>query len=438
MEPLRPRFDIVMNPRPAADSLAFSLLAAARAVAAVIRGRNLDAALMALELPPLARPAVMDLSFGALRCFGRGDFFLGRLMERLPSDGLLRALLLVALQRLEARPGDAHTTVDQAVTAAAEIARGRYKALTNAVLRSFLRRRDELVAAADQEECARWQHPRWWLARLRTAWPERWQEIAAAGNGRAPMTLRVNRRRATAAEFRATLDAAGIGSVALDDVAVRLDRPVPVERLPGFAEGMVSVQDWGAQQAARLLGATSGMRVLDACAAPGGKTSHLLELADVGLLALEMDAGRAVRVRENLDRLGLAADVTVADCRDVGVWWDGTPFDRILADVPCSASGVVRRHPDIKWLRREGDVASFAKTQAGILDALWRVLAPGGRMLYATCSLFPDENGRQVAAFVARHEDAERLPTHGDENEWQLLPDADHDGFFYALLEKGR
>lgn len=424
--------------RPAADSLAFALLAAARAVAAVIQGRNLDAALADLKPPPVARPAVMDHSYGALRCFGRGDFLLGRLIERPLRDDLVRALLLVALQRLEARPGDAHTTVDQAVTAAAGIARGKYKALVNAVLRGFQRRRDELVASADRDECARWQHPRWWLARLRTAYPEHWQEIATAGNGRAPMTLRVNRRRATTAEFRATLDAAGIGSAALDETAVRLDRPIPVERLPGFAAGSVSVQDWGAQQAARLLGATSGMRVLDACAAPGGKASHILELADVELVAIDADAGRAARIRENLARLGLAAEVKVADCRDVDVWWDGRPFDRVLADVPCSASGVVRRHPDIKWLRRDGDVASFATTQAQILDALWRVLAPGGRMLYATCSLFPDENGRQVAAFVARHEDAQRLPTHGDEHEWQLLPDADHDGFFYALLEKMR
>jgi len=423
---------------PAADSLAYSLLAAARAVAAVIRGRNLEVALADLKLPPATRPAVMDLSYGTLRSYGRGDFLLARLIERPLSDDTVRGLLLVAFQRLETRPEDTHTTVDQAVYAAAELARGKYRALVNAVLRNFLRRREELVLTAMQDEVARWQHPRWWLRSLRAAYPDQWQDIAIANNDRAPMTLRVNRRRATMTDFLAMLDEAGINAAPLDDSAIRLDKPVSVEKLPGFAEGMVSVQDWGAQQAARLLDATSGMRVLDACAAPGGKTAHLLELADVELVALELDAARAVRISENLDRLSLSAEVKVADCCDTGDWRDGRPFARILADVPCSASGVVRRHPDIKWLRREGDVASFATSQARILDALWPMLAPGGKMLYATCSLFPEENGRQVAAFVARHKDAQRLPTQGERNEWQLLPDADHDGFYYALLEKGR
>jgi 16S rRNA (cytosine967-C5)-methyltransferase len=178
------------------------------------------------------------------------------------------------------------------------------------------------------------------------------------------------------------------------------------------------------------------MRVLDACAAPGGKTAHLLERTDLALTALDADAVRAARIGENLRRLGLAAQVKVADCRDLAAWWDGLPFDRILADVPCSATGVARRHPDIKWLRRREDVASFAATQAEIVDALWQTLAPGGKMLYATCSLFAEENGMQVAAFVDRHQDAQRLPTHGDNNEWQLIPDADQDGFYYALIAK--
>lgn len=423
--------------RLAADSLAYSLRAAGQAIAAVIGGRNLDAALATLDLPATARPAVMDLAFGALRRYGRGDFLLGRLMAKPLQDAAVRGLLLAALHRLEARPEDAHTTVDQAVTAVARTA-SRFKGLTNGVLRNFLRRQEELTTAAASDETARWQHPRWWLAELRRAHPDRWQDIATAGNGRAPMTLRVNRRRATITDASAELAAAGIASRPLDDTAIRLEKPVPVDRLPGFAAGRVSVQDWGAQQAARLLDAADGMRVLDACAAPGGKSAHLLERADVALTALEMDAARAVRIGDNLRRLDLAAEVKVADCRNLAGWWDGRPFERILADVPCSASGVVRRHPDIKWLRRPADVASFAKTQAEILDALWQALAPGGRMLYATCSVFPRENGEQVAAFVARHADAQRLPTHDKSNELQLLPDADHDGFYYALLEKKR
>jgi 16S rRNA (cytosine967-C5)-methyltransferase len=424
------------QPRLPADSLAFSLLAAARAIGAVIGGRNLDAALAAQQLPAASRPAVIDLAFSTLRCYGRGDFFLARLMDRPLGEVVARGLLLAALQRLEARPEDAHTVVDQAVTAAAQLAHGKFRGLVNGVLRNFLRRREELAAAADADDVARWQHPRWWLDKLAARYPDRWQDIAAAGNQHPPMSLRVNARRTTTADFLAELAAAGLTGRQLDEFAVRLDKPAPVDRLPGFAAGMVSVQDLGAQQAAPLLDARPGMRVLDACAAPGGKTAHLLERADLDLTALDADAGRAARIDDNLKRLGLKATVKVADCRDLAAWWDGRPFERILADVPCSASGVARRHPDIKWLRRPEDIAGFAATQAEILDALWRTLAPGGTMLYATCSLFAEENTSQVAAFVARHADALRLPTHGHENEWQLTPDADRDGFYYARLAK--
>ena len=438
-----------------------------------------------------ARPAVMDLVFGTLRDHGRGDFLLGRLLEKQLKDALVHALLLVALFRLEQRPADAHTTVDQAVQAAAGIAGGRLKALVNGVLRSYLRRREELLAAAAGDEVAHWRHQHWWIERLRTEQPQAWQDVLAAGNSHPPMSLRVNRRRAairhgedpqrrgertlldrpaaqglhqsvpcstalwrsgfTSAapgdtaphDFLGELAAAGIDGRALDDTAIRLDKPVAVERLPGFADGRVSVQDWGAQQAARLLDLRDGQHVLDACAAPGGKAAHILELADVELTALELDPERAGRVRDNLTRLGLRAEVRVADCRRLDDWWDGRPFERILADVPCSASGVARRHPDIKWLRRTADVARFAQAQAAILDALWRVLAPGGTMLYCTCSVFRAENAAQIEAFAARHADARRLPTHspthattGTDEELQLLPGPDHDGFYYALLQK--
>ena len=419
-----------------AGSLAHGLRAAARAVAAVISGRNLDAALMSLKLEPSSRPAVMDLAYGALRRFGRGDFLLARLMARPPADPAVRGLLLASLYRLEERPDDAHTTVDQAVTAAQGFANGSYKGLVNGVLRNFLRRYDELASAALTDDVAHHQHPSWWLERLRAEHPADWQAIVQAGNERPPMTLRVNARRTTGADFRVELEGAGIEATMLGDEAMRLARPLPVERLPGFAEGRVSVQDWGAQQAAPLLDARPGMRVLDACAAPGGKTAHLLERNDIVLTALDADPARAARIDENLRRLGLGAEIKIADCRDPGAWWDGQPFDRILADVPCSASGVVRRHPDIKWLRRPDDIAGFAATQREIADALWQTLAPGGRMLYATCSLFAEENGKQVAAFVARHTDAQRLPTYRNDNEWQLIPNADQDGFYYALIAK--
>jgi 16S rRNA (cytosine967-C5)-methyltransferase len=418
------------------DSLAFALHGAARAIGAVINGRNLDVALSVLDLPAAARPAVRDLAFGTLRRYGRGDFFLGKLIERPLPDASARALLLAALYRLESRPQDAHTTVDQAVIVATMLAHGKYKGLVNGVLRNYLRRGDELTAAADADEVARWQHPRWWLEQLRSAYPDRWQEIAAAGNAHPPMSLRVNRWRVATADFSAALTQAGIGHRVTGEISIRLDKPVSVERLPGFADGQVSVQDLGAQQAALLLDARPGMRVLDACAAPGGKTAHLLERAELDLVALDADPKRAARITDNLRRLSLDATVKVADCRDLAAWWDGRPFERILADVPCSASGVARRHPDIKWLRRPQDVAGFAQSQSEILDALWQTLAPGGTMLYATCSLFPEENAGQVAAFVARHHDAQRLPTHGDELDWQLTPDVEQDGFYYARLAK--
>ncbi len=425
------------------DSLAYALDLAAEAVAAVIAGRNLDATLAACwrnhpELPPASRGAVQDLAYGALRRYGRGDFLLGRLLREPLKEVRLRALLLAALYRLEIRPEDGHTTVDQAVAAAAGIARGNFKALANGVLRNYLRQKEALEAEAAADETAHYQHPAWWIRVLRENYPEDWQAVLAAGNSRPPMTLRVNRRRSDMASCLAALSAAGIAGSALDDTAILLEKPQSVEKIPGFAEGCLSVQDWGAQRAAPLLDVRDGMHVLDACAAPGGKSAHLLELADIDLLSLDADSGRAARITENMERLVLKAEVKAADCRDLDAWWDGRPFQRILADVPCSASGVVRRHPDIKWLRREKDISGFARTQAEIIEALWRVLAPGGKMLYCSCSLFPQENALQLTAFAARHKDAQRLAIgSGKESpDFQLTPRAEHDGFYYALLQK--
>ena len=423
--------------------LAEALLGAAALIAAVLGGRNFDVALAASSLTGVTRAAAMDLGYTTLRAFGRGDFLLGLLLAKPLKDRTARGLLLVALARLEARPDEAHTTVDQAVTAAAQLARGQFKGLVNGVLRSFLRRREELLTLADADPVARWQHPAWWIARLQQDHPVQWESILAAGNSHPPLCLRVNNRRAlttpASADFLTQLAAAGIAARALDATAILLDKPVPVERIPGFGEGLCSVQDWGAQTAAGLLDAQDGMRVLDACAAPGGKAAHLLETASIDLTALDADAVRATRITDNLRRLGLTATVKVGDARAVDSWWDGRPYDRILADVPCSASGVVRRHPDAKWLRRESDIAGFAETQKTIVDALWRTLAPGGKMLYASCSVFGEENARQVEAFIGRHADARRLPIPGTatrDAQLHHLPDAEHDGFYYALLQK--
>lgn len=416
--------------------LAAALLGAAELLGSVSAGRTLDVALAASPLTGVTRAAAMDLAYGALRACGRGDFILSRLLTKPLAEPLLHGLLLAALARLEQRPAEAHTTVDQAVTAATELINGRFKALVNAVLRNFLRQREALLAQAEADPVAHWQHPAWWIARLQKDHPQNWQAILAAGNTHPPLTLRVNRRRVTSADFLAQLEAAGIAARILDEFTVLLDKPLPIERIPGFREGLCSVQDAGAQRAARLLDVHDGQRVLDVCAAPGGKTAHLLELAALDLVALDIDAARAMRINDNLARLGLTATVKVGAGETPRAWWDGQPFDRILADVPCSASGVVRRHPDAKWLRRADDIARFARTQRQIIDAVWRTLAPGGKMLYATCSLFAEENEEQVAAFVGRHADAMFLPLAGDSPDLHLLPDAEHDGFYYALLQK--
>lgn len=421
------------------DSLAFALLRAAEVISAVSEGRTLDAALATCwqkhqPLPP-QRGAIQDMAYGTLRAYGRGDFMLRRLLRSPLTEPRLHALLLAAIYRIDTRSEDRHTTVDQAVNAAATLAHGKFRALANAVLRNAIRQRHELRTALDDNDIARWQHPQWWLDAVRSAYPDHWPGILEAANQHPPMTLRVNRRHGDAAAYVSRLAAAGIAARALDDTAVMLDKPQPVDALPGFDQGHASVQDWGAQRAAQLLAPEPGMRVLDACAAPGGKTAHLLELADLDLTAVELDPRRAARIDDNLRRLGRKATLKIADCTDLDDWWDGRPFDRVLADVPCSASGVVRRHPDIKWLRRAADIGAFATSQQRILDALWHTLAPGGKILYCTCSIFPQENGAQVAAFIGRHDDAVRVDIDG-QPELQLIPDPEQDGFYYALLQK--
>ena len=382
------------------------------------------------RVPTLARPAAQDHVYASLRQYGRGDYFLARLLERPLSDPEVHALLLVSLSRLEQRPESAHTVVDQAVIAATHLVGGRCKGLVNAVLRNFLRQRERLSVAAEADESAHWQHPDWWLRRLRAAYPDDWPQAVAAGNDAPPMAVRINRRLGSRDEWLAEMAAAGLKGEAYGSMGVLLSRPVPVDRLPGFANGKVSVQDPGAQRAAELLAPLPGSRVLDACAAPGGKTAHLLENADLDLLALDLKTPRCRRIEENLRRLQLSATVVAADCRDLAAWWDGQAFDYVLADVPCTASGVVRRHPDAKWLRRENDIASFAALQSSILDTLWQVVRPGGKLLYATCSLFPEENGEQMECFLTR------MPAAIRQHEEQLLPNAEHDGFYYCLLEK--
>jgi 16S rRNA (cytosine967-C5)-methyltransferase len=416
-----------------------ALRTAAQAVASVLAGRNLSAALDcagegagALEAESASGKA---LAYGTLRHLGYLRFALARLAPRPPRDARLSALLCVAIHQLEYTSEPHYAVVDRAVECAAQFAGRAAKPFANAVLRSYLRRRVEIRSAAERDPEARWSYPNWWIERLKAQLGGEAERVLELGNQHPPMTLRVNARRATPAAYLDRLRAAGMQGRVVGPVAVLLERPVPVSELPGFAAGEVSVQDAGAQHAAPLLAADAGMRVLDACAAPGGKTTHLLELADVELLALERDPERLRRVQENLARLGLAARTLCADAGNLERWWDGTAFDRVLLDAPCSASGVVRRHPDIKWLRRAQDLERFAAQQQRLLEALWQVLRRGGKFLYVSCSVFREENQLQIGRFVARHPDARLLPCHEGED-GLLLPREEHDGFYHALLEK--
>ncbi|RTL37829.1 MAG: 16S rRNA (cytosine(967)-C(5))-methyltransferase RsmB [Rhodocyclaceae bacterium] len=421
------------------DSLGYAILTAAQLIADVTAGTTLTEGLADLwaaraQTPAGVRGAVLDLTYGTLRDYGRQDFILGRLLQK-PLPEPVQSILRVALYRLDSHADTAHTVVNQAVGAAATCIDGKFKGVVNGVLRNALRQMDALNKAADADMVAEHRHPPWWIRRLKAQYPAEWRDILRAGNTHPPMALRINVLRSNLEDTLASFAEASLPVRQLTNGALLLERPVPVSRVPGFAEGCISVQDAGAQFAAQYLDVDDGQRVLDACAAPGGKTAHILEIADAELTALDADPLRTRRITENLQRLGLDATVKHADCRDVSSWWDGRPFDRILADVPCSASGVVRRNPDIKWLRRASDIAHFAAQQAEIVDALWQVLAPGGKMLYATCSVFAEENREQMAGFAARHPDCRRLPLNG-QLDCQYLPSSEHDGFFYALLEK--
>jgi 16S rRNA (cytosine967-C5)-methyltransferase len=424
------------------------LQAAASVLAAVRRGESATPAIAAVAQD--LRPAAQALSFHVLRQLGRAEALRRRLAKRAPpppADALLCTALALAWKQDEA-PYPPFTLVDQAVEAAKHSPQTRaQQAFVNACLRRFLREREQLVAEIDAEPVAHWNHPRWWIARLQQDWPHQWQEILEASNLPAPMTLRVNTHRISREPLRDLLAAAHIATEPVGTQGLLLDKPRPVHAIPGFDEGLWSVQDAGAQLAAELLvpGLPPHARILDACAAPGGKTAHLCELApDADVLALDVDAARCERIHQNLGRLGLHAEVRTADAAEPGFWWDGRSFDAILLDAPCTASGIVRRHPDVRWLRREGDVDQLAGQQKRLLTALWPLLKPGGRLVYCTCSVFRAEGQRQIAAFLAHNSTAVLQP--GPGHLWPVhgartvaVPDnlpSDHDGFFYAVLQK--
>lgn len=367
--------------------------------------------------------------YGVLRHYQTLDYLLRQYTRQPIPSSDIRFLLLVAFYQLNFMRVAAYAVVNEAVSLASDYNKGVYKKLVNAVLRHYLRGEQKSLIFSENEE-GRFNLPLWWVKRLQQDYPKCWQEIINAYALRPPLTLRLNRRRINQQSYCHLLKKEEIAAFWLSETTLILDKARSVTDIPGFAGGLVSLQDAGAQQAALLLGVQAGARVLDACAAPGGKTTHLLELRDCDLLALDIDPVRLDKVAANLKRLHMKASLKVANAACVHDWWDGKYFDYILADVPCTGSGVVKRHPDIRWLRRESDAAKTAEQQFHLLEGLWQTLAKQGHMLFSTCSIFKEENQQQLKRLLACYDDAYC------EGEWQLLPNEVQDGFYYALLRK--
>jgi 16S rRNA (cytosine967-C5)-methyltransferase len=421
---------------------------AAQALAGVVAGESLRPVLAA-NSPKLGdardRALLAALLHEGARWWLRFDAALDGMLERplRERDADIRALLVLGLVQLETMGLSDYAAVAATVEATRALRKPAFAGLVNALLRRWLREREARLAQLDRDAQTRTAHPRWLIEKLLADWPEQAESILAANNAPAPLWLRVNRRRIARADFAVQLAAAGVVCRAPDAApdALMLEASRDVTALPGYAQGLFSVQDGAAQQAAGLLDLHAGQRVLDACAAPGGKSAHILESADVELTALDSDGRRLPRLRENLQRLGLSADVRAGDAADPRDWWDGRPYDRILVDAPCSATGIIRRQPDVKLHRRADDIPALVATQARLLDALWPLLERGGRLVYATCSVLADENARQIGTFLGRHADARAavaaLPWRPAGAGMQNLPgESGMDGFFYGIVEK--
>jgi 16S rRNA (cytosine967-C5)-methyltransferase len=424
---------------------------AARALERIVRGASLRvvyAEAVRDVRDPRDRALLAALLHEGCRWWLRYDAALDRLLDRpvRKREPVLHALLVLGLVQIAVMGLPEYAAVASTVEAVRALKRPAFAGLANAVLRRWLRERAALDAALDADPVTRYAQPEWLLQALRADWGGASAAILAANNAAAPLVLRVNRRRSTRDALMARLAAADVKCQPIEYLgdALVLEHSTDVTRLPGYAEGEFSVQDGAAQLAPELLDLRRGQHVLDACAAPGGKAAHILECADVDLIALDQDPQRLPRVRENFSRLGLSARVQAGDAGAPAGWWDGKPFDRILLDAPCSASGILRRQPDVRLHRRHEDLAALVATQARLLDALWGVLAPGGRLVYATCSVFNRENAQQAAAFAARHADANPRPDAvpawfgraagaGRQN---LVGEGGMDGFFYAVVEK--
>ncbi|KQT62451.1 MULTISPECIES: 16S rRNA (cytosine(967)-C(5))-methyltransferase RsmB [unclassified Pseudomonas] len=430
-----------MNPR----------LAAAKALAAVLSGKASLNSSLPTQLDKVEdrdRGFTQDLAFGTARWQPRLSALAEKLLQKpfKAADADVEALLLVGLYQLLYTRVPAHAAIGETVGCADKLKKPWAKGLLNAVLRNAQRESETIFAELERDPVVRTAHPRWLQKSLKAFWPEQWEAICAANNAHPPMILRVNRRHHSRDAYLALLGETGIAATpcVYSRDGIVLEAAADVRSLPGFAEGWISVQDEAAQLAADLLDLAPGQRVLDACCAPGGKTCHILEAepALAGVVAVDLEAKRLVRVKENLERLGLDAELIAADGRDIDKWWDGKPFQRILLDAPCSATGVIRRHPDIKLTRQPDDITALAQLQGELLDAMWKTLEVGGILLYATCSTLPTENTEVIAAFLARTPGARELDLataagikqpHGRQ---LLAQQGGHDGFYYAKLIK--
>ena len=422
-----------------------SQLIAADCVSEVIKGHNLNQVFERRfdhhqNITPQQKSVAIFLAYGAIRFLGENQFFIQQLINKKITNKKIEALLCVALFQLNHEQSTDFTVVNEAVEAAKFINKSWAGSFVNGVLRNFIRQKEKLQTELKNDEAAFYSYPSWWINLIKENYTKDWESILLNGNKHPPLTLRINERKTNLKQYEEKLKSEAISYRVLGNIALELTQPTAVEKIPGFMDGEVSIQDFGAQLAAKLLDLQDGQICLDACSAPGGKTGHMLEIADIELVSIDHQKDRLYKVKENLERLHLHAHLKCSDLTAVNTWWNEKLFDRILLDAPCSASGVVRRHVDIKWLRRPRDIEMFAKQQKAMLEAMWQLLKKGGKLLYATCSIFHGENQKVIDRFIKEHADAKEVKwsvnSEYSKYENQLIPSENHDGFFYALLEK--
>jgi len=417
---------------------------AAMIVEQVLLGKNLDKSFDVIlkkynnsEIDNLSQ--IKDMVYGAIRNLGRSNFYINKLVKNKIENQCLEALLHIVLFQITNERSNNYTLVNEAVDAAKKIDHKK-SAFINAVLRNFLRKKDDLQQELNEDESAVYSYPNWWIQKVKNQYPKNWKDILVIGNQRPPLALRINLKKIEVNEYSTVLDDHGINHTLVGGECLIINTPLGVDKIPGFFEGKVSVQDYGAQLAAHLIDLKNDQKVLDACSAPGGKACHMLELNSIQLLAIESDQQRIIKIQENIDRQGLKAKILNDKISSQNEWWNKESFDRILLDVPCSASGIVRRHVDIKWLRRINDFQSFGNNQLSLLRAAWPMLKEGGKLLYVTCSIFEEENIDVIEKFKQDSNDVSELNINFPSNivhiKNQILPSENHDGLFYALLQK--